>query len=255
MILVLGGTSDSLKVCEKLNQLNQEYILSVTTNYGLELAKKHTKNIIVDRLTLDKMTKFIKDNDIDMIIDSTHPYAVEVSKNAIQCSDDTKTEYIRYERKSLLEDIEYDKSYVVNTLEEACELANKIGNNIFLSTGSKNLSQIVEKIGHKNLIARVLPTSDVIISCEKLGFSAENIIAMKGPFSTQINKEFYQHYNIDLVITKESGTEGGFLEKIDSCKDMNIPIIIISRHNIQYPNVMQDIKKLENKIIGGNKYE
>ena len=36
---------------------------------------------------------------------------------------------------------------------------------------------------------------------------------MKGPFSQSINEEFYKHYNVDIVVTKESGIAGGFLEK------------------------------------------
>ena len=31
MILVLGGTSDSINICNKLNDMNLEYIVSVTT--------------------------------------------------------------------------------------------------------------------------------------------------------------------------------------------------------------------------------
>ncbi len=245
MILVLGGTSDSLKVCSKLNELNQKYILSVTTNYGLEIANTYTKDIIVDRLSYEKMNGFIDANQIDLIIDSTHPYAVEVSKNAIRCSEFKNIKYIRYERKSLLESVDYEKAYIVKDLYEACEVANEKGKNIFVSTGSKNLATIVEKTKDKNLIVRVLPTSDVLLSCEKLGLNADNIVAMKGPFSKDINKELYKHYNIDLVITKESGVEGGFLEKVESCMEMGIPIVIIKRNTIDYPNNIQNIDDLK----------
>ena len=39
MILVLGGTSDSI-VCNKLNEMNLPYIVSVTTDYGEDIARK-----------------------------------------------------------------------------------------------------------------------------------------------------------------------------------------------------------------------
>ena len=32
MILVLGGTSDSTKICTLLNELNRDYMVSVTTD-------------------------------------------------------------------------------------------------------------------------------------------------------------------------------------------------------------------------------
>lgn len=246
MILVLGGTSDSSDICKMLNEYsNLSYVVSVTTEYGKELAQKYCNNVILGKLTKDDMIKFISDNNIKQIIDSTHPYAIEVSKNAIECSRLTGIDYIRYERKSLIEEITYDNTFIVNDIDEACKIANKIGNNIFIGTGSKNLNKYVEKIPAKNLIVRVLPISEVLISCEELGLNANNIIAMKGPFSQSINEEIYKHYDIDLVITKESGVAGGFLEKVNACKARDIPVIIISRERLNYPKVVNKIDDLE----------
>lgn len=246
MILVLGGTSDSSAICKKLNEYkNLSYFVSVTTEYGKGLAQKHCDNVIMGKLTKEDMIDFIKNNNIKKIIDSTHPYAIEVSKNAIECSKIANIDYVRYERKSLIEDLSYENKYVVETIDESCKLANGIGNNIFIGTGSKNLDKYVEAIPNKKLIARVLPTSEVLISCEELGLNADNIIAMKGPFSQSINEETYRQYDIDLVITKESGVAGGFLEKVNACETLNIPVVIISREKVNYPNVVNDIDKLE----------
>lgn len=249
MILVFGGTSDSLEICDKINKYSDlDYILSVTTNYGEDLARKVAKEVHVARLSKEDMVNFIKENNINKIIDATHPYAIEVSKNAMESAKELNIDYTRYERKSLIEDLEYENKYIVNNIEEACKVARDKGKNIFIGTGSKNLPQIVEYIPDRNLIARVLPTSDVMLSCENLGLNADNIIAMKGPFSQSINEEFYKHYNIDIVITKESGVAGGFLEKVNAAKTLDIPIIIIKRETLPYPKVINDINDIE-KII------
>lgn len=250
MILVLGGTSDSLEICSELNKIfNLKYTLSVTTEYGRDLAIGYAKNIILGKLTKEDMKKFIKENKVKQIIDATHPYAIEVSKNAIECSKESNIEYVRYERKSLIEGITYPNIYVVDTIEESCEIANQKGNNIFIGTGSKNLGKYVELIKNKKLIARVLPTSEVIKSCEDLGLNGDNIIAMKGPFSKTINMEMYKQYKIDLVITKESGVAGGFLEKVDAADILGIPVVIIKRETIDYPKVINDVKEIRNFIM------
>lgn len=248
MILVLGGTSDSIEICNLLNKNKVDYVVSVTTTYGEELAKKCTDKVILKKLTLEDMIDYISMNNITKIIDSTHPYAVEVSTNAIKASEVTNIKYIRFERESLINQINYNYKYIVNDIDEACEIANKIGTNIFIGTGSKNLYLYKEKIKNKNLIPRVLPTSQVLISCEELGFNADNIIAMKGPFSVEMNEATYRQYNIDLVITKESGEAGGFLEKIQACENLNIPVIIIKRKEMNYPNTIGKIKDLEELI-------
>ena len=244
MILVLGGTSDSIEICHFLNKAQIDYVVSVTTSYGEELAKKCTDKIILKKLTLKDMVNYINKNGVTKIIDSTHPYAVEVSTNAIEASQITNINYIRFERESSIKDIDYKNKYIVNNIDEACEIANKIGHNIFIGTGSKNLYLYKEKIKNKNLIPRVLPTSEVLISCEELGFNADNIIAMKGPFSVEMNESTYKKYNIDLVITKESGAAGGFLEKIKACNNLNIPVIIIKRKEMNYPNTIDKIQDL-----------
>ncbi len=246
MILVLGGTSDSLEICDRINRYEDlSYTLSVTTSYGEDLARRYAKNVITGKLAKEDMLKFIEKNNINKIIDATHPYAIEVSKNAIQCAKELDIDYLRYERKSLIEDISYENKYIVSSIEEACKIAREKGNNIFIGTGSKNLPKIVDLIPDRNLIVRVLPTSDVILSCESLGLNADNIIAMKGPFSQSINEEFYKHYNIDIVITKESGIAGGFLEKVNACETLQIPVIIITREKINYPLVVNEIDELE----------
>ena len=51
MILVLGGTSDSIHICDKLNDMGLPYIVSVTTEYGRDIAKKATENVFLGKLT------------------------------------------------------------------------------------------------------------------------------------------------------------------------------------------------------------
>lgn len=250
MILILGGTSDSIYICKMLNEMDKEYIVSVTTKYGAELISNISKNIVINKMNTDNMIEFMKNNNISLVIDATHPYAVEVSKNAVKTTEILKIEYIRYERKSLVDEIDYDKVIKVNSIKESYEIANKIGENIFLGTGSKTLNEYVDNLKGKKVIARVLPTVEVIKQCEDIGLNADNIVAMKGPFSESINEEIYKHYNIDLVITKESGKEGGFLEKINAAKNLDIPVIIIVREFINYPLITNDIKQIKTLLIG-----
>lgn len=250
MILVLGGTSDSISICNILNDINKDYIVSVTTRYGSDLVENIAKNIVINKMDVDYMIDFIKNNNIELLIDATHPYAIEVSKNAVKATQILALNYIRYERKSLLEEVEYNKVIKVNSTQEAYTVAEQIGENIFLTTGSKTLKEYVDNLNNKKIIARVLPTMDVIKQCDDMGLNADNIIAMKGPFSEAINEEIYKHYNIDLVITKESGKEGGFLEKINAARNIDIPIIVITRDRINYPKVINDIDEIKYLLMG-----
>ena len=61
MILVLGGTSDSIHICNKLNDMGLPYIVSVTTEYGRDIAKKATENVFLGKLTKEDMVSLIKE--------------------------------------------------------------------------------------------------------------------------------------------------------------------------------------------------
>ena len=243
MILVLGGTSDSLVICDYLNKNNKEFILSVTTDYGKEISCEYAKNIYLGKLDVEALCEFIKVNNINLIIDATHPYAAMASENSISASEKLKIKYIRYERKNSYIEAN-DRLIKVDSVDKACEVATEIGNKIFLATGSKNLSEFVKQLKDKELIARILPTSGVVKSCEDMGLSAHNIIGMKGPFTYDMNKALYTFYGVDCVITKESGKEGGFVEKIDSALDLGLKVIVITRPAVNYPSVIRDVIEL-----------
>ena len=254
MILVLGGTSDSLKICDRLNQIGiSDFVLSVATEFGKDLALEHAKNIINGKMDKKEMVEYIRDKGIRQVIDATHPYAVEVSRNAIEACDQTDIKYIRFERKSLLDEIKYQQEYVVDTIEEACDMVmkNKNWENVLIATGSKNLATYVKLLKGKKLVARVLPTSEVIRSCEAMGLNADNIIALKGPFSKDINVALLKHSKIEVVITKESGFAGGFIDKIEACEELGIPVIIIRRRTIDYQRMIHSIDEIEEGLIFG----
>lgn len=61
----------------------------------------------------------------------------------------------------------------VTSLAEACKCAGELGQRILLTTGSKELADYVRLLPGKTLLARVLPTSEVIGQCEELGLGVE----------------------------------------------------------------------------------
>ena len=256
MILIFGGTSDSLNIAKALEEAGYDYVLSVATTYGKALATKKVNDgnkdsqkaakgkVLEGRLDQEAMKALIKERQIKLILDATHPYAIEVSKNAMAVAQQMALSYVRYERPSLLEAVQGAKVHIVEDTKEACEVANRLGKNIFLGTGSKTLGEFVAGLKDKKIVARVLPTSDVIKECEALGLSPENIVGMKGPFSEALNVALYKQYEIDCMITKESGVEGGFLEKVEGCKRQGIEVIVIKRTKLDYPKVVSSIDTL-----------
>lgn len=244
MILLLSGTRDGRILAQKLHNSRHEVLATTVSEYGELLLKEGFSGEVLSKpLAKDDMRSIISNREINMVVDATHPFAVNASQNAMEVCKESGIEYVRYERESC-EHIDSEKIVPVKDVTEAVSKAASFEGNVFLTIGSNHLEQFVEGIGTDRIIARVLPTSQVLKKCEALGLQARNIIAMQGPFSTKINIEMFKHYHTKVVVTKESGSIGGFKEKIDACRSLDVPIIVIGRPALEYNRVFSDMEEL-----------
>ncbi|MCT4593251.1 MAG: precorrin-6A reductase [Anaeromicrobium sp.] len=249
MILVLGGTKDSRNLYEILKKESIPFIFTTATEYGKELVGNKGEHVLSKRLTKEDMISLIKKDRISMVIDTTHPYAAEVSLNAMAACSESHIEYIRFERKE--EELSKYESIItyVEDYERAAIEAKKINGNILLTTGSKTLNIFVDKIDKDRLYPRVLPTSSMIKKCEDLGLKACQIIGMQGPFCTPMNEVMIDKYHIKGLVTKDSGKIGGLLEKLEAAHNKNIRVIFIERPKIEYENLYDNMEHLIKKLV------
>jgi len=247
-IHVFGGTSDAVQLCQKLEGLGLTYSLSVATDAGEETARELTGRIYVGRLDSEEMQSFFTNEQIALVIDATHPFAAEVSKNIIKATQAIRLPLIRYERPTQIDLLEHPLLIKVADVEEACQVAKNYGEKVFLTTGSKELPKYKQLLAEKTLIARVLPTVSVIQSCVELGLGLGEIVAMKGPFTQQMNEALYQFYQPHVVITKESGSEGGYAEKVLPCLALGIACIVISRPKQVYQHFVSNLEALASEL-------
>ncbi len=255
MIWIIGGTKDSRDILEKVLEIKKDdIIISTATEYGGKLLEECIKNnrdrkirVLSERLEKNKMINLIRENNINLVIDASHPYAQNISKEAIDVAGRTGIKYIRFERKML----DYGKENVkkFNDLKEMSDYLRQYkGKNILSTMGSNNLAEIKEMGDENNLYIRILPTTDSIKRAEELGYLPSRIIAVQGPVDKLLNKAILESYKIDYLITKESGATGGEPEKIEACHETGTTVLILQRPLIDYGTVYNDIDKLIENI-------
>jgi len=239
MIIVLAGTTEGREVIALLKPLERLLTATVVSSYGAELLESDglcdTKQGTLDK---NKLIKLIQDKDARFLVDATHPFATQISSLAMEVSAEQDINYIRLERKnSILHD--YPLVHRIEKIEQIEEYLYP-GQVVFNTMGSKKLSIIVplvEKHG-ANLITRVLPSANVIKNCEELGLNCDHIIAAKGPFSKELNKQMFKHYGAQLILSKDSGTNGGVEAKLEAALELSIPVLVWSRPELTYPQVV-----------------
>ena len=243
MIFVLAGTQDGREIVRLLLEQGHDVAASVVSSYGGELlAHACGQRCLINDKPLDEaaLKDYLQEHDIRLLVDASHPYAANVSRNAIAVCQALSIPYIRYERD--LSKLDYDRITVVHSYEEAAQAAAALGTKIFLTTGSRNLDKFVHSPDLRDceLTARVLPTAEVIGLCESLGLDAGHIVALQGPFSQELNRELFRKYGAEVIITKNSGTIGGTDTKFAAAAELNLPIVLIDRPKLNYPCITHD---------------
>ncbi len=247
MILVMSGTEEGREIVKRLNDKGEGVFTTVATEYGYEIYEKIGLGhlCIQGRLDINELSELIRNKKIDTLIDATHPYATQASLNAIKASEENGIKYIRFHRSaSVTEDggsggtaIERQEFvHIITDMDEAVSWCRESDRKrILLTTGFSAVEKFVKLKDEKEIYVRILPMPAHIEQCVSMGIKPSNILALQGPFSLEFNKAIYNQYNIDVVITKDSGKTGGVPEKIQSAREAGIDIVIIKREEIDYP--------------------
>lgn len=230
-ILVFSGTEDGRKVSEILAGAGHLVTVCVATEYGEEMMqKKKGLRVHCGRMDTARMEKFISDGDFDSVVDATHPYAREVSVNIKRACEVCSVPYLRMLRDSFSEGITGKDIYLVDTAADAAVLLSGKEGQIFLSTGSKELPDIIKNIDDRErLVIRMLPDGEAIRMCMDAGLKRKQLICMQGPFSEEMNAAMFRQTKCRFLVTKESGSTGGFPEKIRAARECGMEIIVIQR--------------------------
>ena len=224
-------------------------------------AKKSLKNVqassvikvLRGRMDRYQMEEFIRNQGIHLVIDATHPHARLVSEEIQEACGRTG---VRLER-CLRAEGEQKKArdwVEVDSIQEAVSFLSSVSGVIFATTGSKELEALCQIPDYqKRVYARVLPTSNVLKKCEKLGITGSHLIAMQGPFSTEMNTLFLRQTKAEWLLTKDSGRAGGFQEKVEAARENGTRVVVIRRpeeDGISLEEAMEVLKKADEGNVG-----
>ena len=270
-VLLFGGTTEGRELAARLAGRGQRTILCVATDYGREVLEPELLanpclGVRIGRMDAEEMRRLILEEEPGLVVDATHPYADQVTRNVREACEKTGREYLRCLRPAsgleCLEgmrlpsgeecfrelcplsdreclgklhtpsDPEYGGGGVVRvpSVQAAVEwLASREGN-ILVTTGSKELAAFSQLPDFATRVyARVLPTLPSLSACLDQGLSGRHIIAMQGPFSRETNRSQLAEFNCRFLVTKDTGDNGGFREKVRAAGEAGAVALVIDR--------------------------
>ena len=245
--IVFAGTTEGYALCEFLAENRVSVYACAATEYGGSLLQENEfLHVSAGRLKTEDMEELFRKEKPEIVLDATHPYAAEVTKNIRTACESAGVLYQRILRP----EGESEAIYVESTEEAAAFLSGTEGN-IFLTTGSKELAKFTGIPDYKErLFARVLSIPSVIRSCAELGIEGKHLIGMQGPFSAEINEAMLRQFQCSYLVTKDTGLAGGFPEKMEACQRCGVTPVIIGRPLKEEGLSLQDARVFLSKMFG-----
>lgn len=247
--IVFAGTTEGYALCEFLAENRVSVYACAATEYGGSLLQENEfLHVSTGRLKTEDMEELFRKENPEIVLDATHPYAAEVTKNIRTACESAGVLYQRILRP---EGEKNSEAIYVESTEEAAAFLSGTEGNIFLTTGSKELAKFTGIPDYKErLFARVLSIPSVICSCAELGIEGKHLIGMQGPFSAEINEAMLRQFQCSYLVTKDTGLAGGFPEKMEACQRCGVTPVIIGRPLKEEGLSLQDARVFLSKMFG-----
>lgn len=247
--IVFAGTTEGYALCEFLAENRVSVYACAATEYGGSLLQENEfLHVSAGRLKTEDMEELFRKENPEIVLDATHPYAAEVTKNIRTACESAGVLYQRILRP---EGEKNSEAIYVESTEEAAAFLSGTEGNIFLTTGSKELTKFTGIPDYKErLFARVLSIPSVIRSCAELGIEGKHLIGMQGPFSAEINEAMLRQFQCSYLVTKDTGLAGGFPEKMEACQRCGVTPVIIGRPLKEEGLSLQDARVFLSKMFG-----
>ena len=223
--VIFAGTSEGRTLCEQLSRAGQCATVCVATEYGRAvLPELPGITVHTGRMTAEQMADFLRDT--ELVVDATHPYAVEVSRNIRQACDTVGCRYIRLKRAQT----KVEGAVHVPSAQAAADYLAQVDGTALLTVGSKELHCFASVPDYtERLWPRVLPAAASMEICQTLGFPLSHTIMMQGPFSEELNTAMLHMCGAAWLVTKDTGEAGGLPEKLAAAKRCGCRVILSDR--------------------------
>ncbi len=218
-ILILGGTAEARVLAAELHAQGHHVITSLAGRVA-------RPRLPVGEVRIggfggpEALAAWLREHEIAALVDATHPFAERISASAIRAADQAGVPLLRLERPGWTAG-PGDRWHWVDDLDQAAARIPHLGARALLTTGRQGLSAFAGVSDAWFLIRCVDPPDDPLPPrCE--------ILLDRGPYTLEGERTLIDSYEIDVVVTKDSGGRHT-RAKLDAARARELPVIVVRR--------------------------
>jgi len=234
-LLILGGTQEARELAEKatnLPDIQLKVSLAGRTNQALI-----SKNSRVGGFGgVAGLINYLEAENIDLLVDATHPFAANISRNAAIAAENLglpRLMLVRSEWKS----VTGDKWIEVENTQAVIDILPSFAKRVFLTIGRQEVTAF-NQIENIWFLMRMIetPLSDIVLPKGLL-------VLERGPFSKDSEKQLLQKYRIDTIVSKNSGGNATYA-KIFAARELGIKVVMVKRPMLPEGEIVEDVESV-----------
>jgi precorrin-6A/cobalt-precorrin-6A reductase len=220
-VLILGGTTEASALARLLaGDRRFEATLSLAGRTSAPRAQP-----VATRVGgfggVEGQARYLRDHEIDAVIDATHPYAAQISANAVTACAQAGIPLASLVRPPW-QAREGDLWQEVASTEAATALLGPTPRRVFLSLGRQDLHVFAAAPQH-HYIARLIETPQQAELPPDLV-----LVQQRGPFDFEAERRLLVDEHIDVIVSKNSGGDATY-PKIAAARALALPVVMIAR--------------------------
>jgi precorrin-6A/cobalt-precorrin-6A reductase len=219
-VLILGGSTESSELSRLLaNDQRFETTLSLAGR-TLKPRPQPVRTRAGGFGGADGLAAWLAQESIESVVDATHPYADQISANALNACGRLGLPLATILRPAW-QAVTGDNWLAVPNAEAAAAALGSQPRRVFLSLGRLELGAFASAPQH-HYVARTIEPPDVALPPDI------NLILDRGPFDEPAETALLTRENIDIIVSKNSGGAATY-PKITATRKLGIPVVMIAR--------------------------
>lgn len=221
-VLILGGTREARRLAARLAaDARFEAMLSFAGR---------TENVLDPGVPYrvggfggaEGLSEHLRREGYRALVDATHPFAAQMSRNAAQAAELCALPLLRLEGPPWSA-VEGDRWIEVATMAESVAALGSAPRRVLSSVGRLEVGAFAAAPWHEYLIRAVDPFDPPL--------PRARVIAARGPFELAAERELLERERIDVIVSKNSGTASTYA-KIAAARELGIPVVMIARPHL-----------------------
>ncbi|WP_291588754.1 cobalt-precorrin-6A reductase [Comamonas sp. UBA7528] len=222
-VLLLGGTFDAYTLSTRLHAAG---IPAVYSYAGATLRRRSSP--LPTRVGgfggVQGLVDYLQQHRISHVIDATHPFAAQMSRNALAACTAAGVPLLSMERLAWSAQPQ-DRWTPVADMAAAAQALPPQCRNVFLAIGRKQLAAFAGQANTHRFVLRVVDRPEEALP---LPAASYDLVVARGPFALADEIALLQRHAVDCIVSKNAGGADTYA-KIEAARALQIPVVMVDR--------------------------